>query len=225
MVSYSSWLINCRVFDIPPQSSSFTTFVYLNLVAGLVVLYHSCILHRMKFNNVRICTDVTALASVVNAICFLTCIDSCSLTKTVFLVIILGNTICTGFIQAADNYIIYSRFEVICCSRSSTSMLSSSRFKHNLFLFVVLLLFVPWIVVLVFFPIFMDMNSAEGQKISDTVRIIEALLYILYDVIFTILVIREIRMPKSDTLNPKFQEQLRTLSIKLVVHNVITIGG
>ena len=68
----SKWVHNSLARQLS-DDEPFIIGVYVSMIIGGFVILHGFHLHGLRFNSVRVSTDVTAIATIVDSICFLCC--------------------------------------------------------------------------------------------------------------------------------------------------------
>ena len=220
MVDGESWIANSLQLNLSEPDQIFTYFVYAVLSLSVFVILHSFSLHERNFKKLRICTDIAAITTLIQASCYLSCDSSCSPASSVYLLNIVSVSICGTINQICDNYIVFDRYRVVVSSNVSTNHFRA------LVLYLIIFMYLSWWPFYNIIPIFINLNSTSATNITTIfIQYFFFAAYSFYDIFYTTLVIiklREISMAISETSN---LESIRTISRNSIIHNIISIGG
>lgn len=128
------YISNSLVPDNFDEDNGCTSIIYLSFVVSFMILIHSQYLHGVKYNSVQICTEISAMACILSNMALISCNrGECSRETYVYYVNLFVHCFCGSVVQAMDNYLVYTRYMLICHARNAEqSML-------NKVLFVILL--------------------------------------------------------------------------------------
>ena len=193
--------------------------LYFVITLGTVIMIHSWLLNKKKYHFVRICTEIAALFTVIQAIVALQCPyeKSCKLMTNLVLDNIVVNAICGAITQGCDNLITFTRYAAVSTKISKL---------HKLFAlsYVIIFLYLTWWPFFTIFPFFWDQNSDDAINILSDLNIINVIMYSVYDLIYTGLMIR-ILINRNCVQSSGTDKKFRLLILKAMIHNIISICG
>ena len=144
------WATRSPVFAL---TSSALPEIYFCLAFGFALILHSWYINGLKWNMVRIVSELTSLSCSCIAILFLQCLDnSCSPLRQAVLYNAIGNCFFGLILQTCDNFITFQRYHVIAGGTSKLHRVLA-------FLWYFLLLFLPWWPFYLLLPIWYDQNT------------------------------------------------------------------
>ena len=127
--------------------------IYFCIAFGFALILHSWYINRLKWNMVRIVSELASLSCSCLAILFLQCVEnSCSALRQAVLYNAIGNCFFGLISQTCDNFITFQRYHVIA---GGTSKLH----KALVVLWYIVFLFLPWWPFYLILPIWVDQNT------------------------------------------------------------------
>ena len=130
--SSSSWVDDTWVRNSIATAVSvgdFTNCLYFIMSLSVAIILHSWLINGRRWKIVQLCTEIAALSTVGLCACFLYCTnydanddsngDSCDLRISAYMINVVASVICGSINQICDNYIVFSRYVVICGSVSN----------------------------------------------------------------------------------------------------------
>ena len=215
----NKWIDNNMVLNLTYPDIIFTTFLYLVVIFSVVVVAHGYLIHFRSFKRIRICTDVAAITTAVQAICYIQCDENCGRQKSVLLLNILSVSFCGALCQICDNYIVYNRYVLI------SSRPISPLYHRFVFLYVFVLMYLCWWPFYNIIPLFLNLNTPEATSyLTIIISYIYFTAYSSYEVYFTALVIirlNEINKNGSSSRNYVIQ----SICSRAIKHNIVSIAG
>lgn len=178
----STWVENSNDFTTEEDYSG--VFVG-TMVASCCILIHSFYLHRFQVNPIRVATDIAAICVLMAGVCLYHCLHkgSCSEGTTKVTVNLLGNGLLPMIMQVCENYMTISRYSAVVGGLST-------RVLFLIYGLVFVLMYLTWIPFVTITPFFLS-----GEWITANVwivMVVYVISYILFNVIFCVLLLREI---------------------------------
>lgn len=215
---------NNSVSGLSITDLSFQYLMYITVALSGLILIHSAVINfKKKRNIVAVTTNLATISLLIEAILFLYCSypDKCSsTTMNATLLAFFANGCCGALIQAADNYITFSRY--VCVVGGQVS----SRHTIMAIVYVIVFLYATWWPWYTFVPFWRNMNTDDSINLIDITNIyINFPAYILYDLFYTSKLILFIRKLNSESTLTRANTSAMLMAKKALAHNLLSIAG
>ena len=189
--------------------------LYFGGLFSIVVLIHSCYLHKRNFKLVRILNDVSAITLLLECICFFLCRNNNfkSLENVTIIQNIFGVGILALILVICDTYLTFTRYCVVAGGSEKLHPVH----KYITFTYFFILLFATWFPIYTFLPLFYDMNSNNWVQIQFVVGWVFFVSYLLYGFFYSGMVIYNLM---SQSLGSK---KLNILGINALGHTCCSV--
>ena len=213
----SKWVQNSIQFDV--SGNNIVAILIVIIALAIFVIAHSMNLHDTKYGKLRICTEIAAVTTLIQAVCYFQCADTCSLRRSAYLLNVVSNGICGTINQICDNYIVYNRFLVIYGCKDQ-------KYHKIVIAYVVIFLYLTWVPLYTIVPFFIDLNTHESKRnIMILTNFILLPTYIFYDLYFTYFMVQKLITLSARTNEERLQKLLLSLSRRTIYHNILSILG
>jgi len=198
------------------------------IILGVLIFIHSLLLHKFEYSKPRICTDIAALATIVNGALGLACSGtSCNSDNQVFLLNIVGNVIFVTIFHASYIFLGFDRYKEICWRGNKIPLAYQLSVVFYALFLILLCRIVPYVV----FPFFINLNkdsqSVRFQAVFNIVipNLIYAVSLFLFQVYFSSLVILElVRLVKLiNDVNLPYDSILIRMAVKTTIFQAMSI--
>jgi hypothetical protein len=151
----TTWTNYSLDYDIESFTPDYVAVNILSIGVTVLILIHSTLCHKTKYNSVRVQTELATIAALVAGILFLILKfnRNSSSTSDAFLFDFLYTGLFPLIIQLCDNYMFYSRLKAVTRVR-----IWKQRLIH---LYIFLILSVTWFPIYSIVPFFYDTNAEK----------------------------------------------------------------
>lgn len=198
----------------------------VEIALGVIIIVHSFIIKRFRFDKIRIANDIGALCMMLQGIFFSLCVSEdldpvCPLHTQVIYTNILGNMFFSAIIQICDVYVTFCRYDVIVGGASVWH-------KRLAFLWVFFFVVFNWVPFMSIFPIFANMNSDFWMELQFIICQWEGFAaYVVYDLFYISLVLYEVitKMTTTESITKKINYKLRNVCVRAALHSLFSLIG
>eukprot|EP01041_Mallomonas_annulata_P002834 gene2834-5569_t len=223
-----TWVNNSLASEVP-SDEGFIFFVYFLVALSILILVHSFFINynAKKIRSIRVISDIAALCTLVQGLCFIGCSNGCSPRSSAYALGLFVNGILTALAQVCDNYIVFERYCYVynAFGREQKHWVSTPH-KVLVFIYVVVFLYFTWLPFFTIFPWFFDCNSDEAVAwLLFNIAYICSFTYVAYDLVYTGLMIRMVISVSRSQEKQERKDFLRILAIKSVIHNMFSMAA
>jgi hypothetical protein len=194
----------------------------IGIIVNLTVLFLSYSQHKFSYKTVsKVCTDVASGSALCTLIIML-CVHAFRCDRYHMAILnLIYNVLFNSIFQLAESYMTYNRYAVVCHPGGIVPL------YHRVILVVLgsLLMFLSWMSLFAIFPIFYDMNSSSGRDLFFLFYdLIYVPSYLLFNITYTMLVVRQIQLLRVYTEHLESQDAHDTLLLvayKSILYNII----